>query len=426
MVLVLVSMLVLSVLGTSLMHVSTTEALSVSRHQDQMQAHYLAWSGANTVATYITTNPDNLPNVSTYVNQLVAAGSSDPVQLGNGLFMVDVTRNGEMIEIHAVGQVGTSTRAATLTLKEGSGWTTPEFDCAVFSHNKINMDNSSKIIGNAGTNSNVTQSIVLKNSAEIDGNVLVGPTANLGSAIDYGNSTTVSGSVSNLTEPRNYPLPPFPDFPDDLLNKGSFSLSNGTTGRIIGDGHYSNIRLHNSSTLIIELTGDTRISTDQLRLDNSSKIVLQGNGTLTLYVHDSFSIENSATLNEGGQTSSLFLYYGGTSTLSLAANSAKFFGSVYAQKSNIKIGNSGSVTGHIIAGGSGTVDIGNSGTANVRAIYAPNATINLDNSVQVKGAVIGKTVNMGNSSKVTYDTSIEDGIEIPGNASISYSLGMWK
>lgn len=427
MVLVLVTMLVLGLLGTTLVSVSTSESTNVSRQQEKMQAYYLAWSGANTVASYITTNPDSLPNMNQYVDQLVAAGQSDPVGLGDGgEFRVLVNRSGQEIIIQSTAQVGQATETTTLTLNEISYWIAPNFNTAVFSNNGLKMSNSSIIIGNVGTNSSASSSIDMSNSASITnpGNVQVGPSADLNVAIKSTGSSSVSGTLSNLSQIKVYELPPFPDFPEDLTHKGSISLNSSQTATIGGSGQYDNINLSNNSQLTINLVGETIIRVNNLELSNNTKIHLQGTGTLILYVDEEFSLSNSSTINDDGEASSLFLYYKGSESIS-PSNTTVFIGSIYVESAEISLSNAASISGNIITGGT-KVTISNGITANVQAVYAPNANVTLSNSAEIKGALIANNVTMSNTARVTYNSSIEGGVIAPSESSANYTLGLWK
>lgn len=425
-VIVIISMMVLSVFGATMVAVSASETTGVTRQHDQMQAYYAAWSGANMVAHYIMENPDSLPDMRQFVNRLIVAGKSGSVDLGEaGEFSVLVTRSGQHIVIESKGLSGKAAETVTLTLLERTGWFSPAFDVAVFGNQSFVMNNNSQATGNVGSNSNSSFSIDMRNNTRIDGNVMVGVSANLGTAVRRGNNSVITGVVRNLDKQRIYPLPPFPAFPADLPYKGSLLRNNNSTGSITGNGYYDSIQFNNNSTLTINLSGDTLIRVRSLSLGNNSSIVLAGSGTLSLYVENSFSLGNNSTVNHNGNTASLFMYYKGGNELSLAGNNSVFNGTVFAQTADIDIENNASIKGHIISGGS-KIEISNNVEAMVRAIYAPLATIELKNNVAITGAVIGNIVDMSNNTSVIFSTAIKDGIAIPDSSLVGYSLGLWK
>jgi hypothetical protein len=189
------------------------------------------------------------------------------------------------------------------------------------------------------------------------------------------------------------------------------------------NGRYNNISLSNNSQLTINLAGETRIRVNNLHLSNSTSIRLQGSGTLLLYVDGSFSLSNSATINNNGDPSALFLFYKGAGAIS-PANSTVFVGSIFAESANFSLSNAGSITGNIFTGGT-NVNISNGVTANVRALLAPNATVTLSNSAEIRGALVAREVFMSNSAQVRFDSSITDEVTVPGG-DVNYALGFWQ
>jgi len=422
--LVLLIMLTVSLLGVTVWQYSVTDTIHVALDADRMQAHYLARSGADAVANFIITNPNSLPNMNQYVNQLIAAGQSSSVNLGQaGVFRVRLTRVGNNIIINSTAQSGQAESTATLTLSESSNWVAPNLDMALFSNNGLTMSNSARVTGNVGTNSNDSPSIRMTNSALIDGNINFGPTANVSSAVSRSGSSHISGTVSRMPQPRLYVLPPFPIFPEDLINRGSINLTGTQTDIISTEGRYNDISLSNSSHLTINLAGETRIRVNNLHLSNNTSIRLQGSGTLLLYVDGSFSLSNSATINNNGDPSALFLFYKGTGAIS-PVNSTVFVGSIFAESANFSLSNAGSITGNIFTGGT-NVNISNGVTANVRALLAPNATVTLSNSAEIRGALVAREVFMSNSAQVRFDSSITDEVTVPGG-DVNYALGFWQ
>ena len=174
------------------------------------------------------------------------------------------------------------------------------------------------------------------------------------------------GKVKNLPEPREYPLPEFPEFPL-LPYKGDFTAGwwpspPYSITEADGDGWYG--RLAVESELNIYVGSGTRIiRADELSVTGDGKMNIIGSGKLILYVNK-FVMDGGASINRNGSESQLHMYYSGTGKLSLGGNT-KFRGSVYAKDAPIDITNSGGITGHIITGGS-EVKITGDATAHVR------------------------------------------------------------
>jgi hypothetical protein len=201
-------MLTASLLGIATWQYSVTDTMHVALDADRMQAHYLARSGADAVANFIITNPNSLPNMRQYVDDLIAAGQSGSVRLGQaGEFNVQLSRKGNKIIINSTAQSGQATSTVSLTLDEKSYWVAPDLNMAIFSENGLNMSNSSRVTGNVGTNSNASPSIRMTNSASINGNVKVGPAANLSSAVSRSGSSSVTGTVSRMSQTRVHEWP---------------------------------------------------------------------------------------------------------------------------------------------------------------------------------------------------------------------------
>lgn len=84
--LVLIVMVILVILVTILLFLSVTEARQVEIEEKNMQAYYIARSGADAVAKHIIENTNEAIN-------LINAPQSDPVYLVNGEFETDYTEN---------------------------------------------------------------------------------------------------------------------------------------------------------------------------------------------------------------------------------------------------------------------------------------------------------------------------------------------
>lgn len=111
--LVLVTMLVLSILGSTLLLLNTTETRQVAREEKRVQAYYIARSGAEAIAEYIIINPYE-------ADELITEVSSTPTKLGKGEFTIKVSKSNEEIIIESIGKVDTVENKISLTLRETS------------------------------------------------------------------------------------------------------------------------------------------------------------------------------------------------------------------------------------------------------------------------------------------------------------------
>ncbi|QZY56984.1 hypothetical protein [Crassaminicella profunda] len=131
--LVLIVMLVLVFLGTILLFLSVTESRQVAKEEKNMQAYYIARSGADAIAKYIIENKDE-------ATKLIDAPPSNPVYLVNGefksdyienpeddiggSFVVNITRKDKKIVIISTATVKDFNKTVSLTLnKTTNGYT---------------------------------------------------------------------------------------------------------------------------------------------------------------------------------------------------------------------------------------------------------------------------------------------------------------
>jgi len=296
------------------------------------------------------------------------------------------------------------------------------------------MHSDSRVTGNVGTNSTEAGSVEFKKDAWIDGRLSVGPNGKPSEIVDVSDkdnpmkSRVDNGEVDTLLQPRSYPLPKFPVYPSlKVPNPSVLSVKGATTSIPEEDGDlwYSKIDIGNSAVLDIHVgSGTRRIRVDDLSIGNSGQIRIIGDGKLILYV-SSLKISNSAQLNGNGLDKQLHMYYSGQDDIKFH-NSAKFNGSVFAKEASVDLANSTDISGHIITGGP-TLAIKNGVSANVRLIYAPNAQVELKNDAELRGALVGKTVTLKNSSKVTWYDPLgsPEGLEDFGTAPPSYARGLW-
>ncbi|MGI6132523.1 MAG: DUF7305 domain-containing protein [Bacillota bacterium] len=441
----------LTFLGMGLMQYAMSGYRQEIHSERRAMAYYVARSGVDAFVSYAVDNPDSLSveNMGSLIDSAVSAGQSAPTPLGEGSFTISLAEHSaegtpDEIVVTSRGTVKgiTETVRRSIVLTPG-GSAMPPIDCAVFSLGSLKMHNKARITGDVGTNSTAADSVVFTNSAWVDGTLSVGPlpTSDPGEKLEeikkivsaWGNpmkSRVDNGEVLTLPEERSYPLPEFPAYPALPRDPGKTSISlSGSQSDCIeqnkGDVWYNRIDLANSARLDIEVGhGTRRIRVDSLSISNTAKIRIIGEGKLILYVKD-FHMANSAQLNAEGSTAKLHMYHSGSGTLAFG-NSSVFRGSMFINEASLDLANSTSVTGHIITGGP-RVSISNGVSADIRVIYAPNADVQLSNSAELKGALIGKTVTLSNSAKVTWaDPSGEDGgLDDFGSRPANYARGLW-
>ena len=254
------------------------------------------------------------------------------------------------------------------------------FEAAIFTKDGMQLNNSAVVdwynyteddkIMQIGTNNTASGSVVLRNSATVYGDVVVGMGGDPGVVInDYG--ATVTGDTRALTE--RYVMQPVtvPEWLQSLPSSGP--IQNDTT--ITNSGKYSSIDLGNSET--------------------SETVTIRGD--ITLYITGDIILGNSAELgieNIENDASSLVLYLGGdfegknssaVNNLTKDAKKLKIYGLDSCE--NMRFKNSTDFHG---------------------TIYAPNADVVMDNSANIYGSVISKSFEQKNSGTFNYDVLLRD------------------
>jgi len=289
---------------------------------------------------------------------------------------------------------------------------------ALFTYNNIHMgsNGSSRIIGDVATNSTVPNSVYFPWSAMVEGHLLVGPGVDPSIVVNGAQPNPETGNVtlgtSNLEKEESYPEPVFPEFPTDLPTRSSITLKGSTNGSISEDGYYPNITIKNNTILTIDIPEGTerKIMVDTLNMPQGN-IVINGSGKLTLYVKNTkntFTFKNGSKINYGingnGNPDQVLIYYQGTNKFSVAGDT-KINGTIFVEKADMEINNSGGIKGHIITGGN-NVSVAGDGSAVVKALYAPNANVSLTNSGSIYGAVVAKNFSTSGNSRIFYDSSM--------------------
>ncbi len=248
------------------------------------------------------------------------------------------------------------------------------FEAAIFTKDGMELNNSAVVdwynnteddkIMQIGTNSTASGSVVLRNSATVYGDVVVGMGGDPSVVInDYG--ATVTGDTRALTE--RYVMQPVtvPEWLESLPSGGA--IQNDTT--ISNSARYSSIDLGNSETVTITGGDITLYITGGIILGNSAELGIENDASLVLYLGGDFEGKNSSTVNNETQDSQQLKIYGLDSCETIQfKNSSDFYG----------------------------------------AIYAPNADVVMNNSANIYGSVVSKSFDQRNSGTFNYDVMLRD------------------
>ncbi|OPL10619.1 MAG: hypothetical protein AVO34_10525 [Firmicutes bacterium ML8_F2] len=215
--------------------------------------------------------------------------------------------------------------------------------------------------------------------------------------------TQVSGEILLLDEPRVYPTPTFPEFPTNLTDRGNFSTPTEQTYLINSDGRYDTFEITSNRVLNIDMNGGNRI----IRVGNLNisqghinLINVGANSRLTLYVENSFTLDGSSTINNGGSVSNVMIYYKGLSAPNIGGNT-RYVGNYFAESAGLTIAGSNGITGNIITLGS-SVNITGDARMLTRVLYAPNAHVVIGGSGAVTGSIIANSILVDGNGRVYY------------------------
>nr|WP_321293195.1 PilX N-terminal domain-containing pilus assembly protein [uncultured Trichococcus sp.] len=135
-------------------------------------------------------------------------------------------------------------------------------------------------------------------------------------------------------------------------------------------------------------------------LDLGGDIQVEGEGTLTLIVKNSFHINNGGiSFNEDGVPNKVTIIYLGNSELDLGKIKL-MNGNMIVKNADVKTNNT-SINGVFLTGGN-TVELSGGGAGSNMVLIAPNAAVSLTGSYSITGSVIAKTFAMGGGTRLSY------------------------
>jgi len=332
--LVLMTLLVLSILGVSLLQYSVADNKQVAMDKQQMQAFYLARSGADAVAQHILDNPGQAAS-------LINAGKSSPVYLGEGSFEVLVYGDpGSEILIEATGTVNGVSQKATLS---------------VVRHNLFDVALAANNIDIHGGAANIYGNVMYKNTISVASGVIPNPW--------------------RATQNQDLFFPPA-TFPSDsglslIPVDGSMVFSGKQTEAIIVDSRGTLISMNNKNhELNVHLGSSTHedriLKVGTFRL-NGGNLTLHGKGRLLLFVNNFKGGGNFRIAPGADATIVVFVKAGGSFNMN---GTPKFMGAIYAPEASVDLRGNVSYTGSIVAN---TI----TGAGNVTVTYSPINTSNL-------------------------------------------------
>jgi len=434
-IVVLFVLVTLTLVGATLGSLAVNDQRQAARQQRNNESFYLARSGAEAVATYLLANQELIKD---YI------GHEDVVELGQGSFTVRVLNGpNNTVLIESTGFVGDYSEKVTLSLIGGeSGSYLPIFDMALFTDGGINLESGAKIFGRVGTNTTAPNSVRLDNSNPhlIFGDCYIG----VGGVINnvFPSYNRVDGNVSNLDEPRTYPMPEFPDFPT-LPTKPNIKTNWDNASPIITeDGYYDTITIDQNYEVRVDVGDKDTIRRIRVRNFNGvqGRLLLEGEGKLQLYVDERFHIKGFFNGGQDwGNPDQAIIFYNSPSDFALYGET-QVYASLYAMfdydTAKVQFTNGANLYGSVFTNAANVLINGGSNKNYVRVFYAPNALFELANSGTVYGAVVANTFQASGGVKIEYHPDVdkvwdavpeigfEDNGDNPGND--GYTRGYWS
>jgi hypothetical protein len=381
---------------------------------NQGQAKNIAQSMAQVVLSKIMDPDDNEfnPQSGSTISFPQNTSSYQPWNQMMGEFRFEVSNLGDsLLVVRTDGMSGNQHYNVEVVLQMGSGsgskWS-PQFPTAVFAGERFELTGSARILGSAGTNSIAANSVILNSWAwpnSIEQKLYIGPGGNPSQVVSSVNNNSVGDAIEVLASARDYPMPDFPAYPPKNQFGSNIHLSGNSALTLYpADFHgkyIPNIQIQSNTTLTINL-GNNDLVLHVGDLDVSQgHINLVGNGTLTVFVENEFSLGGSSSLNATGDVDQLFMFYGGTNSISLTG-STQFKGGIFAETASLAFGGSNSIFGHVITGGA-SLTISGAAQAHSRVIYAPNAIVEMNGSGQVSGAIVSRQFKGVGNIRVFYN-----------------------
>lgn len=433
---VLMTLTVLSLLGTALATVAFANVNLSSVDRAYQSTFYIAEGGANQTYVSIESIVNDVYDTTSNEAEFYTAFNSKLDELDNKVLTnfssvfkdnpsanISIqelnTTNPRNYQIVSEGVIGQRTRTVTrpfqINWTSGNVLNIPDRAVAIVK-NGVNLTGSSGLQGNVYVESSDPNSINMSWGTSItDGEAYVPD-----SAVDHALNHT--GGTPPEVKPNTDILPwtayqqivdSFPAFPSYPLAtsekfekvdmNGNLNITNNHTLNLLENISFDSISITNNGTLKINTNNqNVDIVVNNLNI-TSGNIEIVGTGTINFYVKNNFSM-GYGIINPGGAINKVNVYLAGNNSVNLNG-STKINGSLFAESADITLTQSGGFKGFIVTGGNNVTFAG--GTYSDLLLLAPNATIIGKQGPRITGTLIGDSfVGMGDA-KVTYK-------EIPG------------
>ncbi|MEX0648812.1 MAG: hypothetical protein WEA56_12460 [Balneolaceae bacterium] len=383
------------------------------------QAQNIAQSTAMIVVNRIREDDNSVIPPPDQVFHIPAGGNIYQSWEGmGGEFKIRVQNQGDsLLTIQSEGRFEERDYLVTVMLDKSDPLWDANLTHAVFAGSSVIMSGSSQIIGDVGTNAVTANAVTFSGNPHIDGSLLVGPGGDPDEVLDApdwkGTNSWVSGGVTNLPQPLEFEIPPFPDFPPQTNPISDIVLTGGNSTTIpaseITGSYIPEIRIQSDNTLTIDTQGqDIELHIGNLNIQQGH-LNFTGGGNVTMNVEDNITVSGSSTANSNGNTADMFINYKGTNSIDFAG-ATNVNSHFFAETADVSLAGSGGLQGHVITGGN-NVTISGAAEAISRTIYAPNADVELTGSGSVRGSIVAETFRAVGNSQVYFEADLDS--ELP-------------
>ena len=333
------------------------------------------------------------------------------------------------------------TAHAGLVFSAGGGYFNwPTLNQAVHSDGSLALTGSSRIYGDVSTNSTIAGDVSFGWSTNIHGNLAVGPGGDpqvvAPSGRNRNNPHNVTGSMSTLPSELVFDMPDFPDMPPSTPTGQSMRVTTWHEDQAQNSFHHTEfdgmlveeLAIQGNRTMTIDVGSQDRVLHVRNINIGQGNLHIVGDGKLTIYVEDSFSLGGGSHFNYSGEPENLMIYYGGNSPINFGGN-VRLNSNIFVDKADIEISNSNQIRGNIISGGDNIRISGDAGSYS-RVFYAPNADVTLSNSGRVYGSVVAKNFEASGDTYVEFQHGTD--VEMPdiesgeGSGTPTYAIAYWN
>ena len=322
-IMVILVMLIMIILGTTILSISVTENKQAIREKNRIEAYYLARSGVEATAAWITDPDRKAEEIDKIINN-----KSHYNDFGNGKFNVEIIEDSEsedLIIISANAIVNNVSSQSRLVInKKSISEESLKFQYTIY----------------AGSN------LTVKGNTKITGEVAYGEQKNL--------TNNVSINVGDKPTEIDYPILPVPKADKDInLGEEIVFDENVKSIKIKGKNDEEDISIKKNLEINTgKGEGEVNLIVDgnfDFGKNHHDELTIKGKRKLNIYVNGDVNIDGN--INPGSSRQNLLFILSGTGNFNLSNNNnhSEFNAFIYAPEATFITGGNSNMKGAIIA-----------------------------------------------------------------------------